>query len=124
MQPCGALPVSWKLRSLVLTDAWLVATASGNNDTVPDALAGLLLSADKSTWWKAPQSEMALLRMEASGPVAVHVRSTVNGSKGPLSKPAQAGVLASITAWTEAPDKPPPKANVFGGWSAKQRKKN
>ncbi len=49
MQPCGALPVSWKLRSLELTDAWLEANASGNNDTVPDAVAGLLLSLDKST---------------------------------------------------------------------------
>src|SRR5260370_10615750 len=124
MQPCGALPVSWKLRSLELTDAWLETTGSGNNDTVPDAVAGLLVSLDRSTWWKAPQSEMALLRMEASGPVAVHDISTVNASKDPLSKPVQAGLLASITAGTEATDRLLPKANVFCGWSAKQRKKN
>src|SRR5258708_13081816 len=95
-----------------------------NNDTDHDAVAGLLVSLERSDWWKDAQSEMALLRMEASGPVAVHDISTVNGSKDPLSKPVQAGVLASITAWTEAPDRLLPKANVFGGWNPKPRKKN
>ena len=31
--------------------------------------------------------------MEANGPVAVQVRSAVNEVKGPLLKPAQAGVV-------------------------------
>jgi hypothetical protein len=92
-----------------------VDTASGNIDTVPDALAGFVASVVKSTWWKAPQSEVTVLLIEASGPVAVHVRSTVNGAKDPLVKCAQAGVFASITAWTDALDRPLPNANVLGG---------
>jgi hypothetical protein len=91
-----------------------VNRGDGNIDTVPEALAGLLAPVVSSSWWKAPQSEIAVLLMEAKGPVADQVRSTVNGAKGPFVKPAHAGVVASITAWTVALDKPLPNPNVFG----------
>jgi hypothetical protein len=98
--------------------------ASGKIVTVPDAVAGFVASVPKSSWWKAPHEEMAVLLMEASGPVAVHVRSTVNGTKDGLVKCEQAGVLASIEAWTDALVRPLPNANVLGGCSAKQRNTN
>ena len=98
MQPCGDAPCRWNRLSLELIDAWLVEIGSGNIDTVPEALAGFVESVVNSSWWKVPQSEMAVLLMEASGPVAVHVKSTVNGVNGPLVKFAQAGVFASIEA--------------------------
>jgi len=59
MQPCGAVPVSWKRRSLELIDDWGLEM-SPMSDTFPDALAGFVLSVDKSTWWNEPQSEIAV----------------------------------------------------------------
>ncbi len=105
-------------------DAWLADMASGKIVTVPDAVAGFVASVLKSSCWNAPHEEMAVLLMEASGPVAVHVRSTVNGTKDGFVKCEQAGVLASIEAWTDALDRPLPNANVLGGCSAKQRNTN
>ena len=81
-----------------MMDAWIVEIGSGKIVTVPDAPAGFVASVVICSWWKVPQSEMAVLLMEASGPVAVHVKSTVNGANDPLVKFAQAGVFASIEA--------------------------
>src|SRR5260370_33460130 len=94
MQPFGATPMFWERLSLELMPAWAAARVrSPNTDAVPNTVPGLVASLFNCSSWKAAQSEMEVLRMDASGPVAVQVRSTVKSVNGSLGKLGQTGVV-------------------------------